>query len=188
MRKTVAIVVGILVGASCVPWLRHQRFFSVLVGVTTVALAAFMVFGGVRALSDWSQKLRQPDSAQFSWWSPRRRNLLLGAVILGLLAPIVSQFVMRSTEAYKLTVATAHETPQFGQVLGAPITEGWFSDGEWVSGNAGTADLTIPVKGSRRKGNLHALAMKENGRWTLRELTLELVQPEERIDLLVNSR
>jgi hypothetical protein len=46
MRKTAAIVVGILVGASCIPWLRHQHFFSVLGGVITVVLFCVLVFGG----------------------------------------------------------------------------------------------------------------------------------------------
>ena len=50
MRRKIAIVVGIVVAASCVPWLRHQHFFSVLVGVTTLALFGLIVFGGWRCL------------------------------------------------------------------------------------------------------------------------------------------
>jgi hypothetical protein len=45
MRKSAAIVVAIIVAASCIPWLRHQRFFSVLVAIIAVALAGIIVFG-----------------------------------------------------------------------------------------------------------------------------------------------
>lgn len=184
MRKTVAIVVGIVVVASCVPWLRHQHFFSMLVAVTTVALAIFVVFQGVRAVSIRGQKLRQPDSAQFTWWSPRRRNLLLGAALVLALMFTVPHFIATHSGAYKLAVATAHQTPQFRDALGAPVTEAGFSEGKEELGDSATAEMVIPVRGRIRSGNLRALAIKEDGRWRLTELTLELTEPDERIDLL----
>jgi len=109
-------------------------------------------------------------------------------VLLGLFIPVASQFVARSSDAYKLTVATAHQTPQFTEALGAPIGEAWFSESTMEYGNPAKAELTIPVKGSRQKGDLRALAIKEDGRWKLKELTLELSQSGERIDLLATSR
>jgi hypothetical protein len=185
MRKTVAIVMGIVVVASCIPWLRHQQFFSVLVGVTTVALAGFMVFGGLRAVATWSRERQgQPGSARSGWLSQRFLTWLLGAVLLGALVPIMGQFAVRRSDAYNLAAATAHQMPQFRETLGTPIREGWFSGGRWEFGNPARAELTIPVKGSRQKGNLRALAIKQDGRWRLTELTLELTQPDEHIDLL----
>jgi hypothetical protein len=61
MRRRIAILVGVVVAASCVPWLRHQPFFSVLVGVTTVALFGLIVFGGARTLLAWSKQRQQAD-------------------------------------------------------------------------------------------------------------------------------
>ena len=117
-------------------------------------------------------------------WSSGRLRWLLGAVLLGLIIPLVFQFVVTRTDAYRLAVTTAHGTPQFKEALGLPIREGWFSGGNRGFGNPSTAALTIPVSGSRRKGNLRALAIKENGRWRLEELVLELAEPDEHIDLL----
>lgn len=189
MRKVIAIVVGIIVVASCVPWLRHQHFFSVPVGVATVALVGLMVVGGVRALPSWpKQKGPQADSAPSGWWSPRFRNLLLGATFVLALMLTVPHFVATTSGAYKLAVATAHQTPQFTEALGAPIREAWFSEGKTEYGSPTKAELTIPVKGSRQKGDLRALAIKDGGRWNLKKLTLELAQSGERIDLLVNSK
>jgi hypothetical protein len=119
-----------------------------------------------------------------SIWSSGRLRWLLGAVFLGLIIPLVFQFVVARTDAYKLAVTTAHGTPKFSEALGLPVREGWFSGGNREFGNPSTAALMIPVSGSRRKGNLRALAIKENGRWRLEELVLELAEPDEHIDLL----
>ena len=187
MRKIAPAVMGIIVVASCIPWLRHQHFFSMGVGVTAIVLAGLLVASAVHAVSTWSQR-QEASSQPARRLSPRLRNWLLLVVLLGLLIPVVSQFMARSSDAYKLAVATARQTPQFTEALGAPIREAWFSEGTTEYGNPTKAELTIPVKGSRDKGDLRALAVKEGGRWKLKELTLELAQSGERIDLLTNSR
>ena len=185
MRRTIAIVVAIVVGASCLPWLRHQPFFSLLVGVTAVALIGLIVFGGARALSSWSkQKRQQADSAQSDWWSPRFRNLLVGAVLILVLMLTVPHFMATSSGAYKLAVATAHQSPQFREALGVPVTEAWFSEGTFELGDRAKAEMVIPVHGRTRQGTLRALAIKDGGSWRLQELTLELTQSGDRIDLL----
>ncbi len=117
-----------------------------------------------------------------SGWSLRKR--LLGvAIILALGFPIV-HFVGTGSGAYTLAVATARQAPQFGQVLGTPIREGWFPESKFVFGEPWSANLLIPVRGRLRSGNLRALATKDGGRWRLTQLTLELTQPDEHIDLL----
>lgn len=189
MRRVTAIVVGVVVAASCIPWLRHLRFFSVLMFITGVVLAGFIVFGGLRALSTWlTQKRQQGDSTQSGWWSPRIRNISLGIALILVLMLTAPHCAATSSGAYKLAVATAHQAPQFTEALGAPIREAWFSEGTTEYGSPTKVELTIPVKGSKLKGNLRALATKEDGRWKLRKLTLELVQSGERIDLLANSK
>jgi hypothetical protein len=189
MRRRIAIVVGIGVAASCVPWLRRQPFFSVLVGVTTLALFGLIVFGGARALSASSkQKHQQADSAQSGWWSPRFRNLVLVAALLLVLILTVPHFVATTSGAYKLAVATAHQSPQFREALGVPVTEAWFSEGSFELGDQAKAEMVIPVRGRTRQGNLRALAIKDGGSWRLQQLTLELTQSGDRIDLLPAGR
>lgn len=115
--------------------------------------------------------------------STRVRKLMLGVAVLVVLDLTVPHFMATSSGAYKLAVATAHRVPQFTEALSAPVKEGWFSEGKEEVGQSAKADLTIPVHGSKRKGNLHVLAVKENGVWRLTELTLKLTEPEESIDL-----
>ncbi len=184
MRRRIAIVVAIVVGASCLPWLRHQPFFSVLVGITTLALFGLIVFGGARGIFLWSIQHQQADSMKFGWWSPRVRNLLLGAALILVLVFTLPHFVATTSGAYKLAIATAHQSPQFREALGAPVTEAWFSEGTFELGDQAKAEMVIPVHGRTRQGNLRALAIKDRGTWRLQELTLELTQSGDRIDLL----
>ena len=144
-----------------------------------------MVFGDLRAVATWFRgKHRQAGSARSGWLSPRSLALLIGAFLLGTLVILVGEFAVRRSDVYNLAVVTANETPQFREALGSPIREGWFSGGKWEFGNPPSANLVIPVEGPKREGNLRALAIKQNGSWKLTELSLELTQPDEHIDLL----
>jgi hypothetical protein len=184
MRKVPAIVLAIVVAASCIPWLRHQPFFSPLVAITVIVLVGILVFVAVRALSAWSKQKHQPDSTQSGWWSPKIRNLSLGAALVVVLMLTVPHYMATNSGAYKLAVATAHQSPQFGQALGSPVTEAWFSEGKEQFGDPATATLIVPVQGRNRQGNLRAQAVKDAEGWRLTELTLELTHPDESIDLL----
>jgi hypothetical protein len=187
--KRVSIVVAIVVAASCIPWVRRQPFFSVLVGIITVVLFGFIVFGGVRALATWSKQRRQQrDLTQSRWRSSRFRNLSIGVALIVVLVLTVPHFMVTSSVAYKLAVATAHQSTQLNELLGTPVSEGWFSEGKIEFGDSATADLVIPVLGRLHSGNLRAFVVKDNGRWRLKDLTLELAHPREPIDLLADSR
>jgi hypothetical protein len=185
MRRAAAIVIAAVVAASCIPWLRHQHLFSVFVGITAIVLSLVMVFAGLRAFANWSRKAaQQVGPGQSAWLSSKLFTRLSAAVVVLLSILIISQFVATHTDAYRLAVTTARQSPQFTEELGAPIEEGWFSADKWEFGNPVTAELTIPVKGSKRKGSLRARAVKEESRWRLTELALELTGPSEHIDLL----
>jgi hypothetical protein len=186
MRRVAPAVIGIVVVASCIPWLSHQHFFSTVVGVVAGVFAAFLLVAGVQAVSTWKW---QPLGSQPSGWlSPRVRNWLLLVVLLGLFIPLIAQLMARSSDAYKLGVATAHSIPLFTETLGSPAKEAWFSGGAIDYGNPMRAELTIPVAGPKQKGDLWVVAIKQDGRWRLTELRLELAQSGERIDLLGNTR
>jgi hypothetical protein len=118
------------------------------------------------------------------WSSARSCKLFWSASFVVLLMFTLPHFIATTSGAYKLAVATARQTPQFTEALGRPVSEAWFSDGKTEYGNPTKAELMIPVKGSRQKGDLRVLAIEEDGRWRLTELTLELTQPDKHIDLL----
>ncbi|MGB8734096.1 MAG: cytochrome c oxidase assembly factor Coa1 family protein [Candidatus Sulfotelmatobacter sp.] len=118
------------------------------------------------------------------WSSAKLRKLLWGAAVFVVLMLTVPHFMATSSGIYKVAVTTAHQSPQFKQVLGLPVSEAWFTEGSWQLGNTGRGEILIPVQGRMRRGNLRARAIKDDGRWRLTELTLELTQPDEHIDLL----
>lgn len=182
MRKSAAIVVTAIVAASCIPWLRHQSFSSELVAIIAIALAGIIVFGFVRTLA--KQQPQKGESPQSGWRSRRLRNLSVGAAVVLVLMLTVPHFIATSSGAYKLAIATANQTPQYAEALGTPIKEAWFSEGRTEYGNPAEAKLMIPVTGSKQKGDLYVVAVKEDGHWKLKELTLELARSGERIDLL----
>jgi hypothetical protein len=123
-------------------------------------------------------------STQPARWSPRTRNLLLGAAFVVMLMFTVPHFMATMSGAYKLAVATAHQSSQFKEALGSPVTEAWFSEGTMQLGNPAEAKLLIPVRGPKLNGSLRVQAVKNDGVWKLKDLTLELERPGESIDLL----
>lgn len=116
----------------------------------------------------------------------RARNLLAGSAVILILMLTAPHFLAVTGGAYKLAMATAHERAEFNDELGPPVREEWFSGGKTLFEKGAKADLLIPVQGSKRKGTLRVLAIKDQENWKLKELTLELAQPEKRIDLLWN--
>jgi len=94
---------------------------------------------------------------------------------------------MRSAAPYQDSVAYAKVDPRVIQALGAPVEPGLFISGSInTSGQSGSADIDIPLKGSKQNGSLHVVGTKEGGRWTY---TRMIVTPDkgEPIDLLARS-
>jgi hypothetical protein len=111
----------------------------------------------------------------------------LAATLLGLLVPPLFIFAAKRFDPYKLAVQTARQNHEFIDLLGSPVSEGWFFDGKEQLGDPATAQLLIPVRGSTRTGNLRVCAIKENGRWRLTQLTLEVAEPDKAVDLLARE-
>jgi hypothetical protein len=134
-----------------------------------------------------------PTPQRRSWWS---RNwlwvvptgcLTLIAVVVAFVALIVAVVfgAMKSSDVYKLAVATARENPAVVQALGTPIKEGLFLSGSTnVNGASGDANLAIPISGPKGKGKIYAVATKSAGRWSYSTLEVEVDGRERRINLL----
>jgi len=174
---------AIVVVASCIPWLRHQELFSVLVGITAVALVGFMAHRSFRTLSSW-HTLWQSRPAHSKWRIPISRKHLWGWVIVLVLTLTLPHFAMVFGGDYKLAVATAHKSRQFNEALGAPVREGWFSEGKGTLEKPIRSAMLIPVRGKKGKGNLRVQAAKDDGIWRLTKLTLELEGSSKPLDLL----
>jgi hypothetical protein len=79
--------------------------------------------------------------------------------------------MMRSSDAYKLTLGTAQASPCVTAALGSPIEPGWMMGGSITESSVqGAAELRIPVKGPKGKGSLDVEAKKIKGNWRIDSL------------------
>lgn len=122
-----------------------------------------------------------------TWLSRRFLTWIVACTLVGILVPPVFHLAAKRFDPYKLAIETARQNREFIDALGSPVQEGWFLDSEMRLGNPATAKILIPVRGSVRAGNLRVRATKEHGRWCLTELTLELTQPDQTVNLLAQK-
>ena len=112
-------------------------------------------------------------------------TLLFLAALFGLavMAIVVASF--RSSDVYKQAMAKAAESQQVRDQIGEPIQPAWLISGELhVNGNAGNANLSIPISGPRGKGIIRAVAFKSGGVWRFTFLRVDVAGQSESIDLL----
>jgi hypothetical protein len=129
------------------------------------------------------------------WW---QRNWkwcvpVLAALLLALFAAFVFGIValvfgaIKSSSPYQHAVTRAQTDPAVIAALGEPIRSGWFVQGNIsVDGASGSADLAIPLDGSRADGTLYVVAEKHAGEWRYETLAVN-VDGGERIVLETTS-
>jgi hypothetical protein len=109
--------------------------------------------------------------------------LALGGFIGGILAIVFGS--IKSTDVGQEAIRRSVSNPAVIEALGAPVEEGWWVAGQIkTAGPSGYADIMIPLKGSRTKGKVYAVATKSAGRWTYETMEVEVEGRDERIDLL----
>lgn len=118
------------------------------------------------------------------WVSLKDSKFIIGAVLIGIVGSGAGPIIVRSSDAYALTMATARDSTRFTAALGAPVSEGWLSHYRFVYGEPPTADLEIPVSGPKANGSLRAAAARAGDKWQMRRLTLHLASASDEIDLL----
>ena len=109
---------------------------------------------------------------------------------LGFLGSIIAAVAlffgaMRSSDACSYAVDQARRNREVAAALGEPLAPGWLVTGTIkVSGPSGTAELAIPLHGSRNSGTLYVIAQKRAGRWEYHLLEVEVKGRSGRINLL----
>ncbi|MGH8105652.1 MAG: cytochrome c oxidase assembly factor Coa1 family protein [Arenimonas sp.] len=92
---------------------------------------------------------------------------------------------MKSSDAYKIALDQARNSPEVTAAIGTPISEGFFTSGSVnVNGASGMADLAIPISGPKGKATIYLSATKSLGKWTFKDLVVEIEKDHARIDLL----
>ncbi|TCV96775.1 cytochrome c oxidase assembly factor Coa1 family protein [Biostraticola tofi] len=107
------------------------------------------------------------------WALPAAIVLLVLVIILGVMS------ILKGSEVYKNAVATAMASPRVSEKIGTDIDDAFFVSGE-VSDS--TANLKIPLTGSKGRGEIYVRASQIAGRWHYETLILHTA--DEDIDLL----
>jgi hypothetical protein len=135
----------------------------------------------------------QPEPMRKSWLDQHPRSkiplgcltlLVLIGMFVGLLMTVITTS-FRSSDVYKQAMAVAAANEQVRAQIGDPIKADWLIAGELkVNGDRGSANLSIPVSGSRGRGTIRAVASKSNGVWHFICLQVVVQGHRPAIDLL----
>ncbi len=127
-----------------------------------------------------------------SWWGRNWKwvvptgclGLLLSCGCLGALIFGAAFQSLRSASVVVEAVALAKQSPEVRQVLGENIQAGLAVSGSFQSSNdRGSADVSIPLDGSKADGTLHVEAYKDGEQWKFTQLQVD-VPGRPPIDLL----
>ncbi len=103
----------------------------------------------------------------------------VAAVFFGIMS------LLRSSDVYKEAVSRAQHAPAVVQALGEPVQPGWwFTGNNSVNGPSGSADIAIPVSGTKGKGTVYAVARKQAGQWQFKVLEVAIDGQPRRIPLV----
>jgi hypothetical protein len=99
---------------------------------------------------------------------------IVASFVLGIGSLMVAvESIIHSSEIYTMTLKEAQNSPCVAAELGVPLNPGWMTTGGTEeSSTEGSADLRIPVHGSKGKGRLELEAEKQNGVWKITSLVL----------------
>src|SRR5450432_3964937 len=108
----------------------------------------------------------QPEPMRKSWLEQHPRSkiplgcltllALVGMFVALLMTVITTSF--RSSDVYKQAMAQAAANQQVRAQIGDPIKADWLISGELkVSSDSGSANVSIPISGSRGRGTLRAV-------------------------------
>jgi hypothetical protein len=96
--------------------------------------------------------------------------------------------MLPKSEAYLLGVSTLNTSAEATGALGAPISAGFPWGNISIAGPTGTATLTFSATGSKNSGQVYLEAVKRNGSWSLKTLTLRPNGSDRVIDLMKEWR
>ena len=117
-------------------------------------------------------------AVEFGWlgWylmRPRVRHAFAASLAVLFVIPLFFAVdeMMRRSDAYKLTLNTAQASPCVTKALGSPLEPGWMMGGSITESSIeGFAELRIPIRGPKGKGNLDVQAKKVSGNWRIDSL------------------
>lgn len=128
-----------------------------------------------------------------NYYKPQKKKKPIFGILIGigaflLFAIFVFSIVTKAftnSWAYTVSMETVSSNTYVINSIGEPIKQKGFIAGSiQTSGDTGTANLLIPIKGPNGKGKLNVYAKKENGAWSLKHLVFENPESTEIIKLI----
>jgi hypothetical protein len=95
--------------------------------------------------------------------------------------------VIQSSPSYVEAFSKANQNPEVTAALGTPITPGFGMSGSINQQNdTGSADFTVPLKGTKGEGSMHVVARLSGGRWQYSRI--DVVAGGKTIDVLAGEK
>ena len=99
---------------------------------------------------------------------------ILGVLLCVGLVFFMIMNMMKSNGAHELAMEIVRNNPTVEEALGKPVVEDMFVSGSVSeNGASGSAELSIPLSGSRASGTLEVQAVKQNGQWKIVSMYLD---------------
>jgi hypothetical protein len=96
-------------------------------------------------------------------------TLFFGAIAIGVI------HLTKSSGVYQMALQEVRSHEQAINILGLPITPGWYVTGSiHIENGDGEAILEIPVKGTQQEGVVKLDATKKDDRWSFNYLLLDV--------------
>jgi len=113
----------------------------------------------------------------------------IAIVLLGVLGCVGITFaavsMIKGSQPYKDGLAKATSDKRVGEALGEPVKAQWLAGGNFQDqGSSGTAELVVPLEGSKGEGVLNISATKSGGTWTVNRATVMIPATGKTIDLV----
>jgi hypothetical protein len=82
-------------------------------------------------------------------------------------------YVMKSSDAFQISLKQVQSDTKVQSVLGTPVRDGWFVLGNVeVNPESGNADIGYSISGPKGSGVVHVKATKLLGKWTIDHLVV----------------
>lgn len=161
-------------GAFVLSWiwgLGNGTYIALLMFVPFVGFFMVFVLGAKGSKWAWKNRLWEDEEHFIRTqrnWARAGLIVVVGAVLLFVSIFYGIMYLMKSGDAYKLTMQELRADTQVVAALGEPIESGWFVTGNVkTNGIEGSADLSIPVSGPKGSGTVVSRSTKIAGEWKI---------------------
>ncbi|MBD3670550.1 MAG: hypothetical protein HUJ29_07220 [Gammaproteobacteria bacterium] len=175
-------------GAFLLNWIwgiGNSTFIALLMFIPLVNLVMPFVLGAKG--NEWAWQNRTWQSIE-QFKRVQRKWAIAGLLIIVIVLPTfilgISQ-IMKSNDAFDISLQLINNHEEATRVLGSPISAGLFVTGNIsTSGPNGEASLQYTVEGPRSEGEAYVFAHKELGEWKVHQLVIMIPELKRRIDVV----